>query len=293
VGLILSWSVGLLPAIIYRYFIFKKPIEKKRIFFLLAPIVVILAFVFKLLVASISGADPNPNPIPWIIIYYIGKWIMVREPKRTNAPTQASHSQAVEGLHKPRMSRFLLVFFVVVAIGLIVGLCVGGWLFLGKAQKSMKESPLAVAVVSGNIENVNRLITEGADINKSVIMGHTPLIMATYSGFPLIAEQLLKAGADPNQRDNLKWAPLHHAIKASGARLNLIKILLQHGADVDIRDSRLRTPLHRAAQFGHYDAAKMLLDNGADPNAKDKYDLTPSDRGENHSDILKLLNKYK
>ena len=86
-GLILSWSVGILPAIIYRYAIFKKPIEKKKVFWRLAPIVVVLMFAFKLTTAELSGTQPNPNPIPWIIIYYIGKWIMTRKPKRAYLET--------------------------------------------------------------------------------------------------------------------------------------------------------------------------------------------------------------
>jgi hypothetical protein len=77
-GLILSWAVGLTPALIYRYAIYKRPIEKKKVFWLLAPIIFVLMFAFKLTMAALSGKPPNGNPIPWVIIYYIGKWIMTR-----------------------------------------------------------------------------------------------------------------------------------------------------------------------------------------------------------------------
>lgn len=81
-GLLLSWSVGLAPALIYRYGVYKRPIEKKKVFWRLAPIILVLMFAFKLTIAVLSGEPPNGNVIPWIIIYYIGKWIMTREPKQ-------------------------------------------------------------------------------------------------------------------------------------------------------------------------------------------------------------------
>lgn len=77
-GWLLSWSIGLVPALIYRYVILRKPIEKKKVFWRLAPVVIVLMFIYKLTISILSGTDPNPNPVPWIIIYYIGKWIMTR-----------------------------------------------------------------------------------------------------------------------------------------------------------------------------------------------------------------------
>lgn len=80
-GFFISWSIGLLPAFIYRYAIYKQPIEGNKVFWRLAPIVIIMAFLFKMTNAVLSGKPPNGNPTPWIIIYYIGKWIMTRQPK--------------------------------------------------------------------------------------------------------------------------------------------------------------------------------------------------------------------
>lgn len=80
-GWILSWFVGLLPALFYRYVVFKGPIDSKKVFWRLAPIVFVFMLAFKMTVSELSGTRPNGNPIPWIIIYYIGKWIMTRPPK--------------------------------------------------------------------------------------------------------------------------------------------------------------------------------------------------------------------
>lgn len=80
-GLILSWAVGLAPALIYRHAIYRKPIPRKEVFLRLAPAVVVLMFVFKLTMARLTDSEPNANPLPWIIVYYIGKWIMTRKRK--------------------------------------------------------------------------------------------------------------------------------------------------------------------------------------------------------------------
>ena len=38
-GLLLSWSVGLSPAVVYRYLVFREPVEKRKAFWCLAPVV--------------------------------------------------------------------------------------------------------------------------------------------------------------------------------------------------------------------------------------------------------------
>lgn len=80
-GLILTWSIGVLPALIYRYGIFKKPIPKEKVFSKLALPVIIIMLVFKVAIASLTESEFNANPLPWIIIYHIGKWVMTRTPE--------------------------------------------------------------------------------------------------------------------------------------------------------------------------------------------------------------------
>ena len=80
-GLVLSWGIGLLPALIYRYAIFKKPIPKEKVFSSLALPVIVIMVIFKVMIASLTDSKFNANPLPWIIIYHIGKWIMTRTPR--------------------------------------------------------------------------------------------------------------------------------------------------------------------------------------------------------------------
>ncbi len=193
---------------------------------------------------------------------------------------------------KKRIHGCLLAFLIavaLVAVGVPLGFYVARRSFTNYAQKSAERTPLSIAVAVGNIEEVDRLLANGANPNEEAMMGHSPLIMAARSDYTLIAEHLLKSGADPNQRDKLNWAPLHHAIKTDIANLDMIAILVSNGADVNVTDNHLRTPLHRAAQFGHVKAVQLLLDLGANPNAQDKIGQTPLDRGRNHPVIVKIL----
>jgi ankyrin repeat protein len=65
---------------------------------------------------------------------------------------------------------------------------------------------------------VGRFLSEGSDPNVESTNGQTALIAATVSEDPLVIMRLLRAVADPNQVDDLGWAPLHHAVKADRAR---------------------------------------------------------------------------
>jgi outer membrane biosynthesis protein TonB len=71
--------------------------------------------------------------------------------------------------------------------------------------------PLTNAVTSGDESAVSALLAEGADVNESTSGGQTPLILAVIFGHTHIVQQLVQAGADPEQRDNLglnaiEWA---------------------------------------------------------------------------------------
>jgi len=202
-------------------------------------------------------------------------------------PLASPTPQRKRGLHRCLIAA--LIALVLLGVVLPLGLYIAGKAFIDYAKESFARSPLCVAVASGNIQDVERLLAEGANPDEKALMGHLALIMATDSDRSLIAERLLSAGADPNQKDNLGWAPLHHAVKTDAANLDMISILVSHGANVDVRDKHLRTPLHRAAQFGHVQAVQLLLRLGADPNAQDENGWTPLDRGRAHPAIVRIL----
>jgi len=70
---------------------------------------------------------------------------------------------------------------------------------------------LTNAVTSGDEKAVSALLANGADVNESTGGGQTALILAVIFGHTNLIKLLLRAGADPQQRDNLglnalEWA---------------------------------------------------------------------------------------
>ena len=71
--------------------------------------------------------------------------------------------------------------------------------------------PLTNAVTSGDEEAVSALLANGAEVNATTGGGQTALILAVIFGHTNLVKLLMKAGADPQQRDNLglnaiEWA---------------------------------------------------------------------------------------
>ena len=133
---------------------------------------------------------------------------------------------------------------------------------------NLSATPLHDAAKNGNVDEVNRLIAAGADVNaKEDEFGATPLHFASRD---YITEALLAAGADVNAKDNNGHTPLH---LASFNSLNdIAAVLLIADAEVNARNNSGWTPLHWA---GSADMASRLIIAGANVNAKNSNEQTP------------------
>jgi ankyrin repeat protein len=123
-------------------------------------------------------------------------------------------------------------------------------------------TPLTHAAQNGHLPIVKLLLEHGAKADKT---GHntTPLHLATAAGYKGIMQELLKAGADVNKRDEDDGdAPLHVVSGPSLARL-----LIDYGADIEARNDYGATPLHAACKDNQRLVAKALLAAGGDVNA--------------------------
>lgn len=97
--------------------------------------------------------------------------------------------------------------------------------------------------------------------------GLTKLMIAVRSGAMDEVQKLLESSADPNARDRQGNTSLHKAaIAGSTAKAQL---LVDHGANLEAHNRFGRTPLHEAANVGWPDVCKLLLRLGASPYAKD------------------------
>lgn len=128
------------------------------------------------------------------------------------------------------------------------------------------ETPLMHAAESCYVDAIPPLLKAGANPNIKNEDGNTPLIEATERGCDKIVELLLQAKADPNMIDKNGNAPLHVAIKQE--KLKVIPLLLKAKANPNIQNKFGNTPLHNAAGDYYKEGLELLLKAKADPNIK-------------------------
>ncbi len=90
--------------------------------------------------------------------------------------------------------------------------------------------PLHDAVQKGDLEEVKRLIADGADVNAKARKGDTPLHSAAWFGYKAMAKLLIEKGADVNAKTNTGATPLDWAIRRGHKAV--AKLLKRHGAEV-------------------------------------------------------------
>lgn len=82
-----TWGVGLLPALIARYAIYKRPLPRKNANWIAGVGSVLFALFFMVLNAAAGGKS---NPVAWVIIFFVARWMMTRgakpEPANTKEP---------------------------------------------------------------------------------------------------------------------------------------------------------------------------------------------------------------
>jgi uncharacterized protein len=72
-------------------------------------------------------------------------------------------------------------------------------------------SPLHVAAVRGNVDEVSALLAGGAEVNAKGEQGNTPLHEATFQGHLSVVELLILSGADPTVLNIDSRSPLEIA----------------------------------------------------------------------------------
>ena len=130
----------------------------------------------------------------------------------------------------------------------------------GLSVAQAQTDPLLNAVLEGNLEEVQKLLKQGADIHA----------------------QDLKSG----------WTPLHWA--ALGGSRDVVAFLIEHGANIKAKNKSGETPLHEAAHYGHRDVVALLIKRGADARAQDAKGFTPLQRAAlmGHMDVVELLKVF-
>jgi ankyrin repeat protein len=150
-------------------------------------------------------------------------------------------------------------------------------------------TPLISAAAHGQSEAVKLLLAKGADVNAVYQEGATALSSACRAGHEQVVPLLLAHGADVNQKNGDGYTPLAFASVRGHARI--AELLLEKGANVRARTNAGDTALSLAAGAGRLDLVKLLVDWGADINSADLESATPLIRAARagHLDIIKYL----
>ncbi|MDR0389512.1 MAG: ankyrin repeat domain-containing protein [Spirochaetaceae bacterium] len=169
-------------------------------------------------------------------------------------------------------------------------------------------TPLTRAITDGNMDMVRLLLDAGADINSPGEYGNGPLQEAIKKGNTALTMEFLALGARVNTPDGtppLFFAvqdgniPLMRTLLDAGADIRterenstalsratrvkdletfkeILAILRERGLnDIDFHGEGAWTALQAAAQYGNFEAAKILLEEGADVNAGSAGGYTP------------------
>ena len=143
-------------------------------------------------------------------------------------------------------------------------------------------TPLQMASAYGVEPVVEKLISQGADVNSANCYGYTSLLEACHRGYLGVIEKLVKAGADltyiPDAQQSyaspFQAAPPHCALGES-ARCGYVRIVTlllesENSPDKDQVNYLGWTPLHEACFYNRVDVVAALLKAGCKTNIRTK-----------------------
>ncbi len=125
------------------------------------------------------------------------------------------------------------------------------------SSPTAKKWPLLLeAIQNRNLEAVKKLIDEGLNVNL-IREGVTPLMIASSKGYTEIAETILQAGTNINEKSDDGWTALHKAV-FDQEETAIVDLLMQSGIDVEAKNKSGKTALNLAEEKGHREIARVI-----------------------------------
>lgn len=121
---------------------------------------------------------------------------------------------------------------------------------------------LHLAAHQGRVDEINRLITAGADLNARDGSGRTPVHVAAFASHDAVVAALAKGGADMNALENRVYDVL--TISAVANDPELVSLAMELGNKPYLITSVYEgTALIAAAHLGHHHVVARLIAGGA------------------------------
>ena len=140
-------------------------------------------------------------------------------------------------------------------------------------QASLDASQLLIEVASsGNLDEVNTLLSQGAQVKLQNKEGLTALMAASKHGHTAVVAALLARGADVNLQNEDGSTALMEASRYG--HTTIVETLLAHGAQVNLQNKFGSTALMISPGYGHTTIIETLLAHGAQVNLQNKFGAT-------------------
>lgn len=138
---------------------------------------------------------------------------------------------------------------------------------------------LKIAVKNNNLNEINKLLSQGANSNARNIVGnllHTVAQLNIGESHFEVAEILLKDGANVNAVDKYNRTPLWYLMRRGNARI--VQLFIDFNADMNLSKFMTDNKIHlffSVHGFYYVEVLQLLIDQGFDINYRDRYGKTP------------------
>ncbi|XP_031632013.1 serine protease Hayan-like [Contarinia nasturtii] len=129
------------------------------------------------------------------------------------------------------------------------------------------------AVILTNITGQGYIVDQSNAVILAYGGSYSPIYLASYYGQIDVIERLIRNSADVNIRENGGFTPIHVAAQQGHERV--VDLLLKNGANINLQTNYGQTPLHCATWNGHEKVVAVLVQNGANVNIQSNDRLTP------------------